>query len=501
MRTVRLTRTVAADAKVTEDAMSDVTRRDLLRGATAAAVIVGWDPVSRSWATAGRRARSLDRIPKLDGVLLTDPASRRLAADDYGHLVHRKPVAVLRPGSVDDIVKIVHFARKRRIRISVRGQAHSGYGQAQARSGIVIDSSTLARIHHIGSDEAVVDPGVVLRTLILTAAGRGVTPPVVPDYQGLSVGGILSLGGFDSGPMPHGAMIDNVHELRVVTGDGDLLTCSPTRRRRLFRAVLGGLGQCGIIVRASLRMVHAPAMALMVRLGYEDLLANHADLALLVRSRRLDAFEQFVTWDGGRWVANFQGAAYFDPPSVPNAARLLEGLHDVASRRVVTQIPYTAWTLRLDPLVPVTAANRKVLFNALVPEKSASAFLVEDILSRPPAEIGGLTGLFLQVPGSTANTRMPLLRTPKSEVFIATNLFRSHTTDAEAASFLTDNRRLYDRAVKLGATRYPWDAVPDFSRRDWARHFGDAWPLLQQAKRRYDPAGILGPGPGIFSRN
>jgi cytokinin dehydrogenase len=145
----------------------------------------------------------------------------------------------------------------------------------------------------------------------------------------------------------------------------------------------------------------------------------------------------------------------FDPPNVPNGARLLEGLHDVASRRVVTQIPYTEWTLRFDPLVPVTAPNRKVLFNSLVPEKSASAFLAEDILSRSPAEIGGLTGLFLQVPGSTANTRMPLLRTPKSEVFIATNLFRSHKTRAEGAALLADNRRLYDRAVKLGATRYP----------------------------------------------
>jgi cytokinin dehydrogenase len=475
--------------------MTDLTRRDLLRGVAAGALVAGWDPISRSWATTGERRRTLDRMPDLDGVLVTDPASRSLAADDYGHVVHHDPVAVLRPASVDDIVKVVRFARDRAIRISVRGQAHSGYGQAQARCGLVIDSSTLARIHRIGSGEAVVDPGVTWRTLITAAAPQGVTPPVLTDYQGLSVGGTLSLGGFDSGPMRHGAIIDNVLELRVVTGEGDLLACSPTHHRRVFRSVLGGLGQCGIIVCATLRMVPAPTMAQLVRLRYEDLHANHADLAMLVRSRRLDALEQFVTWDGDRWVFDLQGAAYFDPPHAPDAARLLDGLHDVPAHRVLAPIPYLAWTLRFDPLVAATLADRRVLFNPLVPEEKAAGFLADEILSRSPAEIGRR---LLQVPGSTANMKMPLLRVPNSTVFISTLLFRPHKTDAEAAAFLADNRTLYDHAVKIGAKRYPWDAIPNFTLHDWARHFGDAWGLLRSSKRRYDPAGILGPGPGIF---
>ena len=476
--------------------MTHLSRRDLLRGAAAGALIAGWDPVSRSWATAADRRRRLDRIPDLDGVLLTDTASRRLAADDYGHFVHHEPVAVLRPASVEDIVKLVCFARERAIGISMRGQAHSGYGQSQARSGIVIDSSTLARIHRIGSDEAVVDSGVQWRTLIAAGAEQGVTPPVLTDYQGLSVGGTLSLGGLDSGPMRHGAIIDNVRELEVVTGEGDLLTCSPTRRRRLFQSVLGGLGQCGIIVRATLRMVPAPTMALLVRLRYEDVRANHADLAMLVRSGRLNAFEQLITFQDGRWVIDFQGAAYFDPPNAPDTARLLDGLHDVAAHRVVGPIPYLAWTLRFDPIVAATRDDRRVPFNLLAPEETAADFLADEILSRSPAEIGDR---MLQAAGTSSNMHMPMLRMPATELFVATLLFRPHKTDAEAAAFLADNRTLYDRAAKRGAKRYPWDAVPNFTRQDWARHFGDSWPLLVRAKRSYDPAGILGPGPGICS--
>jgi FAD/FMN-containing dehydrogenase len=32
----------------------------------------------------------------------------------------------------------------------------------------------------------------------------------------------------------------------------------------------------------------------------------------------------------------------------------------------------------------------------------------------------------------------------------------------------------------------------------WVRQYGDAWASLTALKRRYDPDGILTPGPGIL---
>jgi FAD/FMN-containing dehydrogenase len=34
--------------------------------------------------------------------------------------------------------------------------------------------------------------------------------------------------------------------------------------------------------------------------------------------------------------------------------------------------------------------------------------------------------------------------------------------------------------------------------RSWVRQYGDAWAPLTALKRRYDPDGILTPGPGIL---
>ena len=82
-------------------------RRQVLQGGLVAAVVAAFNPTSRSWA-AEMQPNTL-AVPQLDGQLLFDETTRTEAADDYGHIVHRKPWAVLVPGSVNDIVKMVCF--------------------------------------------------------------------------------------------------------------------------------------------------------------------------------------------------------------------------------------------------------------------------------------------------------------------------------------------------------------------------------------------------------
>ena len=60
-----------------------------------------------------------------------------------------------------------------------------------------------------------------------------------------------------------------------------------------------------------------------------------------------------------------------------------------------------------------------------------------------------------------------------------------------------DNRQLLQRARRVGGHHYPVGAAP-VTTRDRARHYGAQWPRFARSKRRYDPAGILTPGPGIF---
>lgn len=75
-----------------------------VRGGAARVPVTSFNPLTRSWAAeAGPQTLQL---PPLDGQLLTDAATLAQAADDYGHIVHQTPWAVLVPGSVEDIVNI-----------------------------------------------------------------------------------------------------------------------------------------------------------------------------------------------------------------------------------------------------------------------------------------------------------------------------------------------------------------------------------------------------------
>jgi cytokinin dehydrogenase len=235
-----------------------VDRRAFIAGLAAGAAVMAFDPVRHSWMTAAQAAPHGGlRIPRLDGELVIEPVALEEAADDFGHIIYRTPTAVLRPGSPQDVVKLVRYANRHGLQVAMRGQGHATFGQAQAQGGVVIDSRTLNTIHSIGTSGAVVDAGVQWIALLQASLAMGLTPPVLTDYLGLSVGGTLSVGGIGSASHRYGLQIDNVLELQVVTGQGQLLTCSPSERPGLFHAVLGGLGQCALIVRATITLVPA----------------------------------------------------------------------------------------------------------------------------------------------------------------------------------------------------------------------------------------------------
>src|SRR5688572_25318731 len=111
-----------------------VTRRGFLAGLGSAAVVFGFDPVSRRWI-AEAQAGPFDHVPPLDGTLVTDPASLAPYANDAGSIVHNTPIAVLRPGSVRDIQRMIRFSRRHHIKVAVRGQGHTTFGQSQVQGG------------------------------------------------------------------------------------------------------------------------------------------------------------------------------------------------------------------------------------------------------------------------------------------------------------------------------------------------------------------------------
>src|SRR5215510_12713212 len=195
-----------------------------LTAAASGALIVGFDPHARSWVTEAQAGQQeLEKLPKLDGGLLFDAGSRQAASVDVGRNFQRLPLAVLKPGSVQDVVKMVQYANQHQLKIAMRGQGHSQYGQTLVEAGIVIDSSTLNAVRLAGAESVDAQAGASWGEVNEVTLGKGLTPPAMGDTMTLSVGGILSVGGFSNSSHHFGGVVDTIQELDVVAGDGRLV--------------------------------------------------------------------------------------------------------------------------------------------------------------------------------------------------------------------------------------------------------------------------------------
>ena len=80
----------------------------------------------------------------------------------------------------------------------------------------------------------------------------------------------------------------------INAGTGDMVTCSRDKDSDLFFAVLGGLGQFGIITWARIGLMPAPKRVRWVRLAYSDVATFTKDQELLISKRASEAGFDYV---------------------------------------------------------------------------------------------------------------------------------------------------------------------------------------------------------------
>ena len=126
----------------------NISRRGFGKRLAGGAALLALQP---AWNCLAAAQSLRNDLKDLKGELYFDDAVLQSAADDFGHVVHKKPVAVLRPGDAQDIAKLVQFANREGVKVAMRGQGHSFFGQTQVEGGVVIDSSSLNAVRIVKS--------------------------------------------------------------------------------------------------------------------------------------------------------------------------------------------------------------------------------------------------------------------------------------------------------------------------------------------------------------
>jgi FAD/FMN-containing dehydrogenase/Fe-S oxidoreductase len=259
------------------------------------------------------------------GVTDVDASTRRRAEYSTDASLYRVvPDVVVFPRAPDEVGAIVEVGRSLGVPLTARGAGTSIGGNAVG-PGLVLDFSRhLNRVLDIDptSATATVQPGVILDDLQRAAAPHGLRfGPDPSTHSRCTIGGMIGNNACGSRALGYGRTADNVVELEMVTGAGELLrvgrgfdpgTTSPLPRldalvqsrlgmiRTEFgrftrqvsgyslehllpehgfdvaKACVGTEGTWGLLREATVRLVRAPSVTVLLVLGYPDM-ASAAD--------------------------------------------------------------------------------------------------------------------------------------------------------------------------------------------------------------------------------
>ncbi|CAA0814265.1 Cytokinin dehydrogenase 4 [Striga hermonthica] len=471
--------------------------------------------------------------------LRNDNSSIAIASSDYGNMEHETPAFVLYPSSDADIIDLVK-STSRPSTVAARGHGHSVRGQALTSGGVVVNMTALGEnkgdriviggnlscgfYADIGAEQLWVD---VLRATLR----QGLAPVSWTDYLYLSVGGTLSNAGISGRASLRGPQIANVLQLQVITGKGENLTCSPNENPELFLAVLGGLGQFGIITRARIVLDKAPTNVKWAKLVYSNFSTFINDQEHLISGSDANYVEGYVIvnvsvidqWKPALSISQsdrtrivdlltnhsllfaIELAVFYDNQTDSNTIdqkfeTLLKELNFIPGLNFNTDVLFFDFLHRLGNLDTLQIGSQlsHPYLALFIPKSDIVEFnklVVTGMLPRLNQTSGNF--MFFPLKKNKWNDSMSAV-TPEGDIFYGLGLLHSIPKNAYKSIDAFNNEILRvceesDIKIKQYLPHYT-------TQEDWINHFGQAkWETFVKRKELFDPNMILSPGQKIFN--
>lgn len=177
--------------------------------------------------------------------------------------------ASLEKASVSHFVPDPHDPRHRDEKLDVRELNH------------VLEIDSRRRV-------AIAEPGVTFADLLTMTLPLGLAPKLVPELETITLGGAVSGCAVESMAFRHGGFHDSCREYELVTGTGEVITCSPTREPELFGMVHGSYGTLGIITKLVFELIEVGPFVHLEYLRFASFADFHRELVRWCRSSTVD---------------------------------------------------------------------------------------------------------------------------------------------------------------------------------------------------------------------
>ncbi|KAL0665828.1 hypothetical protein Bca4012_028532 [Brassica carinata] len=410
----------------------------------------------------------------LEGYITFDDVHN--ASKDFGNRYQFPPLAILHPKTVSDISTVIrhilHLGSTSNLTVAARGHGHSLQGQALAHQGVVINMESLQnpdiKIYREKQPYVDVSGGELWINILKETLKHGLSPKSWTDYLHLTVGGTLSNAGISGQAFKHGPQINNVYQLEIVTGKGEVVTCSEKLNPELFHSVLGGLGQFGIITRARISLGPAPHMVKWIRVLYSNFSTFSRDQEHLIsKMKGFDYVEGFVSINRTDLLNNWRSS--FSPNDSTEASQFKSDgktLYCLEAVKYFNKEETNSMNQETEKLLSELSYIPSTLFSSVVP--------------------------YIEWNKQTS------LITPSEDIFYLV-AFLPSAVQNDLEHLLRQNQRVLNfcAEAKMDVKQY----LPHYeTQREWRSHFGNRWETFAKMKHEYDPLAILAPGHRIFQK-
>ena len=418
-----------------------------------------------------------------------------------------RPQAVLLAARADDVLVAVRFARDAGVPVRFLATGHGSHGPLEG--GLLVNLAALDDVRVDAAARTATFGGGVRWSAVIAAAAPHGLAPVTGSSTNVGAVGFLLGGGL--GPLSRslGVGSDRLVSLRVVTGEGELVTASADESPELFWALRGGKGGLGAVVEATVELVALPALyAGSVFFDVADApavldgwLAWAADAdpeittsAAVIRFPDLDLVPEVVR---GRHLVSVRFAAAVDPETGERLAGPVRALADVQLDALGPLALADVARITNDPDQPSPAWSRGLMLSSADPELVRALLGVVAGPTPVPfigVEIRPLGGAIARdVPGGS-----PVGGRENPYAFNAIGVPVPSLFATVLPAAFAGLRAAIDPWV-ASTTTINWLSEPEDP-----EQFRSAWSpedlaRLAEVRRRYDPAGILPYGPEVVA--
>lgn len=291
------------------------------------------------------------------------------AREIWNAMVDRRPAAIARCVSAEDVVQCVRFAREHGVLVAVRGGGHNIAGNALCDGGLVIDLSPMKRVEvDARARRATVEPGCTLGDFDAAAQAHGLATPLGINST-TGVAGLTLGGGFGWLSRKYGMTVDNLLSADVVTAEGQRVRASERENPDLFWGLRGGGGNFGVVTRFEFQLhpVGPEVLTGLIVFPFEQgksVLTQFArfteampdELNVWMVTRKAPPLPFLPPEVHGKEVVALALCYAGDPQRGERLVQPLRGFGKAYGEHVGVQ-PYVAWQQAFDPLLAKGARN------------------------------------------------------------------------------------------------------------------------------------------------